>query len=286
MKIGWFSTGRDKAARDLLSTVVKKIREKEIPKTRISFVFSNREEGENEESDKFFALVRKYGFPLITFSSAKFKPDLQKENLPAFAKASTFAKATADKSAGREKWREEYDSQVIKLLERYRVDLIVLAGYMLIVSPLLCEKYKMINLHPAKPAGPKGTWQEVIWQLIRNREKESGVMMHLVTPELDAGPAISYCTYPIVGKKFNRLWQKLNCKLQITNLEEIIKKEGENEPLFKKIREEGLKREFPLIVYTIKNLANGKIKTKNNRIFVGNQYYPNGYCLNKEIKIT
>jgi len=264
-KIGWFSTGRDKAARDLLKTVYREIKKGNIS-VEISFVFSNREKGENPESDKFFVLVRKYGFPLIAFSSAKFRPDLRKKDL--------------------EEWRKEYHHRVIKLLKNYPIDLIVLAGHMLIVSAEICEKYKMINLHPAKPAGPKGTWQEVIWQLIRDKEKESGVMMHLVTPELDAGPAISYCTYSICGKKFDKLWQRLNAKLKIKNLEMIIKEEGESEPLFKKIREEGLKREFPLIVYTIKNLANGKIKIKNNQIFVGNQHYPNGYCLNKEIKVT
>jgi len=265
-RIGWFSTGRDKAARDLLKTVVKKIREKEIPNTQISFVFSNRKEGENLESDKFFSLVRKYQFPLVTFSSAKFKPDLRKENLPAFAKA------TAD----REKWREEYHRQVIKLIEKYPVDLIVLAGYMLIVSKEICEKYKTINLHPAKPGGPKGTWQEVIWQLIRNKEKESGVMIHLVTPELDAGPVVSYCTYSIRDRKFDRLWQ------QIVNLEEIIKKESE--PLFKKIRQEGLKREFPLIVQTLRSFAMDKIRIKDGKIFSGSQPLPNGFNLTSKIE--
>lgn len=249
-KLGWFSTGRDKAAQDLLKTVYREIKKGNIP-AQISFVFSNREMGESEESDKFFALVKRYGFPLVTFSSAKFKPDLRKENI--------------------ELWREEYHHQVIELLNIYSVDLIVLAGYMLIVSRELCEKYKLINLHPAKPGGPKGTWQEVIWQLLKNHDKESGVMMHLVTPELDAGPAISYCTYPIVGKKFDKLWKDLDCKLQITNLEGIIKKEGENEPLFKKIRAEGLKREFPLIVYTIRSFA------------LGTQLLPNGFNLTSEI---
>jgi len=208
---------------------------------------------------------------LVTFSALKFKPDLRKENLG--------------------KWRTEYHHQVIKLIEKYPVDLIVLAGYMLIVNAEICRRYKMINLHPAKPGGPKGTWQEVIWQLIRNKEKESGVMMHLVTPELDAGPPISYCTYPIVGKEFDRLRRQLEAKLKTPphplpppqvgkdkrkgkeivkmftpkTLERIIEEEGENEPLFKKIRAEGLKREFPLIISTIKNLANGKIKLNQKK---------------------
>lgn len=263
-KIGWFSTGRDKAARDLLKTVYREIKKGNIS-AQISFVFSNREMGESEESDKFFALVKRYGFPLVTFSSAKFKPDLRKENIPAPMKSG-------------ELWREEYHHQVIELLNIYSVDLIVLAGYMLIVSRELCEKYKLINLHPAKPGVPKGTWQEVIWQLLKNHDKESGVMMHLVTPELDAGPAISYCIYPIIGRKFDRLWKQLEEKLpprlrrgKTENLEQIIKKEGENEPLFKKIRAEGLKREFPLIVYTIRSFA------------LGTQLPPNGFNLTSQI---
>ncbi len=262
-RIGWFSTGRDKAARDLLKTVYREIKKGNIS-AQISFVFSNRELGESEESDKFFALVKRYSFPLVTFSSAKFKPDLRKENMKL--------------------WREEYHHQVIELLNIYSVDLIVLAGYMLIVSRELCEKYKLINLHPAKPGGPKGTWQEVIWQLIRNKEKESGVMMHLVTPELDAGPPISYCIYPIIGRKFDRLWKELDGKVKTENLEQIIKKEGENEPLFKKIRQEGLKREFPLIVQTIKSFASGKIKIVNGQVYANGQPHLNGFDLTKDIK--
>jgi len=72
-------------------------------------------------------------------------------------------------------------------------DLCVLAGYMLIVGPEMCTRFNMINLHPAAPGGPTGTWQDVIWQLIKQRARETGVMMHLVTPELDRGPVVSYC---------------------------------------------------------------------------------------------
>ena len=55
-------------------------------------------------------------------------------------------------------------------------------------------------------------------------------MMRLVTPELDRGPVITFCKYRI--KKHD----------------------------FEKIRQQGLKREFPLIVETLRLLAEGKIK--------------------------
>ena len=61
----------------------------------------------------------------------------------------------------------------------------------------------MINLHPAAPNGPDGTWQEVIWKLIEQRADHSGVKIHLVTEELDRGPTIAYCRYPIHSPAFD-----------------------------------------------------------------------------------
>ena len=58
--------------------------------------------------------------------------------------------------------------EIYKILPE-EIDFGVLAGYMWIVSPDFCEKVKLINLHPALPGGPKGSWQEVIWQLISCR---------------------------------------------------------------------------------------------------------------------
>ncbi len=55
-QLGWFSTGRDKAARDLLQAVRNSIKPGEI-KAEIAFVFSNREPAESKESDLFFKLV-------------------------------------------------------------------------------------------------------------------------------------------------------------------------------------------------------------------------------------
>ena len=66
-EIGWFSTGRDKAARDLLATVQNSIKQGEI-KAKIAFVFSNREPSESRDSDLFSRMVEGYHFPLISFS--------------------------------------------------------------------------------------------------------------------------------------------------------------------------------------------------------------------------
>ena len=252
-KIGWFSTGRDRMACELLKVVYESIEKKEIKNSAICFVFSNRERGESKFSDEFFKVVDELNIPLICFSSRKFKPDMRK-------------KALNEEKEGNskliKKWRSLYDEVIMRQIKPYPVDLILLAGYMLILGEKFCQEYKIINLHPSAPGGPKGTWQEVIWQLIEKKATQSGIMMHLVTPLLDAGPPLTYCKFSIRGERFNPLWKKMEKKLKDKSLKQIKKEEGENEPLFKAIREQGVKRELPLIVNTLKFLAEGKIKLK------------------------
>ena len=117
----------------------------------------------------------------------------------------------------------------------------------------------MLNLHPALPGGPKGTGQEVIWQLISARSAETGVMLHRVTPELDEGPAVTYCRFSGRGGQWDPLWELCEEKLLRLGLSAFIKEEGEKTPLFRKIREEGVRRELPLIVYTLKAFAEKEI---------------------------
>ena len=263
-QLGWFSTGRDKAARDLLQAVMSSIKLGEI-QAEIAFVFSNREPGESEASDSFFGLVKGYKIPLIYFSYQGFKT---KKGVPTTGQRDTLSL-----------WRLEYDREVMRRLENFYPDLCVLAGYMLIVGREMCQRNNMINLHPAAPGGPTGTWQEVIWQLMENRAQVTGVMMHLVTPELDQGPAVTYATFAIRGKPFDKYWSEVEGQ----PLGEI-KKQGENSPLFKLIREHGLAREFPLIISTLKAFSQGKIKiTADKKVSDAEGKPISGYNLTDEI---
>jgi len=219
--IGWFSTGRGEGARQLLQVAHSKIQSGEI-EGKIAFVFSNREPGEAEGSDQFFELVHNYNIPLVCLSSKRF--------------ASTQNVAATVNGEILPKWRLKYDREIMRKLQGFTPDLCVLAGYMLIVGEEMCHKYNMINLHPASPSGPKGTWQEVIWTLIENQAKETGVMMHLVTPELDRGPVITYCTFSIIGEPFDRHWQEIGKR----SIAELKKEQGENNALFRLIRQHGL----------------------------------------------
>ncbi len=262
--MGWFSTGRDKAARDLLIAVHQATQRGEI-KAEITFVCCDREPGESAESDLFIKLVEDYHLPLICFSYQKFK-----------AKQS----AIAPKPVGNlPSWRLDYDREVMERLEDFSPDLCVLAGYMLIVGREICRKYNMINLHPAAPGGPTGTWQGVIWQLIDTKARATGAMMHLVTPELDKGPPVAYCTFSIRGEPFDKYWQKI----------EVLPKNSpewreSRDSLFKLIRQHGLAREFPLIVSTIKAFSQGKIEITTEKQIVDSAGKPiKGYDLTKEI---
>ncbi len=246
-KIGWFSTGRDEQASVLLEDTCKAIEERRVENLAISFVFCNRERGEGKESDEFIDLVNRKGIPLILLSSKKFRPDLRK-------------KALKEKNESLlENWRILYDREIMKRIKRYPFRIIFLAGYMLILGPEFCRNYPVFNLHPAAPGGPRGTWQEVIWQLIEKKAKNTGLMIHRVTPELDSGPAITFCLFSIRGKRFDPLWDSFEKKLKKQGIEAIKAKEGENEPLFAAIREEQKKREFPLIISTLNLLSQGEI---------------------------
>jgi phosphoribosylglycinamide formyltransferase-1 len=178
------------------------------------------------------------GLPLATFSSLQFEPELRISDT--------------------EEWRRRHDREVMSLLPP--TDLDVLLGYMWVVGRGMCWLRDMINLHPALPGGPKGTYRDVIWKLIRSEATESGVTMHLVTPELDRGPSISYCRYPIRGAGLDRAWQQMEMRLSREgSLDSIRAAEGEENLLFSLIREEGVARELPLITETIKLFAKQRI---------------------------
>jgi len=247
-QFGWFSTGRDLAARQLLQATLDKIHEGFIP-GEIAYVFCDRERGETEQSDLFLDLAAELGLETITFSSRSFQPDLKQKD--------------------REGWRTEYHEGVMERIASHNQDIIVLAGYMLILSPEMCRRYPLINLHPALPDGPTGAWEEVIEELIREGADTTGAMMHLVTPELDRGPVVSYYSFPIKEGAFAPLWKDAS---------------AERGPLFWLIRQEGVRREIPLIVLTLKAVAGGGVRIMNGKVLDGTGNELGGLSLTQEVE--
>lgn len=171
--MGWFSSGADDEGQafDLLDAVHQDAQRGRLP-FRIEYVFCDRESSENPTSDQFLGAVSGTGLNLLTLSSKQFPSSHPRKS---------------------DAWRRAYDLEVLRHIVPYEVDLIVFAGYMRIVSSLLYGVYPIINLHPATPDGPEGTYEEVIERLIETHAPETGVMIHLVTGKLDKGPVISQC---------------------------------------------------------------------------------------------
>ena len=259
LRLGWFSTGRGAGSRGFLNLVQSQIVGGHLD-AAIEFVFSNREPGEAKGSDQFFELVARYGFPLVTLSSRRFRREHGGGSMSAH--------------------RTAFHEEALRLTSRFAPDLCVLAGYMLIISPEMCRRYVTINLHPALPGGPAGTWQEVIWKLIEQRAAESGVMVHAATEVVDEGPVLTYCSFPIQGGAFATLWEDAAGR----SMHEL-KAEGEDQKLFKAIRQEGLRREGPLLMNTLKELATGRIKVSAGRVLETGGAPAAGICLNDSVEL-
>ena len=268
-KIGWFSTGRGQGSLNLLHAIMAAIKNGRV-KADMGFVFCSREPGDAEGSDRYIKQVQEYSLPLVCFSSKRFKPDLRRQGI--------------QDPAALARWRRDYDREVMQQLGAPDVSITVLAGYMLVLGPEMCTSFDMVNLHPAAPTGPAGTWQEVIWQLIGQRAHESGNMMHLVIEELDKGPPITYGTFSIQGAAFDMLWADMEENLKHKTLQEIVREQGEQQPLFAKIRQEGARREIPLVVQTVKAFADGKIYLKGRHIIADGKSLAGPYCLNDDIE--
>ena len=97
--------------------------------------------------------------------------------------------------------REQFDADLAERVRAYQPDLIVLAGYMLVLSPAFLEKFphKVINLHPALPGAFPGTEgiQRTFDAYQRGEVEHGGCMIHWVVPEVDAGDVIVQRIVPI-----------------------------------------------------------------------------------------
>lgn len=86
--------------------------------------------------------------------------------------------------------RQSYDREIIVHLKEENIDFIVLAGYMLLLSPFFIKKYhhKILNVHPSLLPAFKGT--HAIKDAFLYRTKVTGVTIHFVDEKVDQGPII------------------------------------------------------------------------------------------------
>jgi len=137
-----------------------------------------------------------------------------------------------------------YDKALLDRLKAHRIDLIVLAGYLKILSPVLFEHYenKIINIHPSLlPAfGGDGFYgihvHEAVYQ---SGAKVSGATVHFVTEGIDSGPII---------------------------LQEAIALEQNWQPA--EIQAAVLEIEHPLLVKAVSLYCDNRLEIIDNRVYI------------------
>lgn len=185
-----------------LQAIIDAIERKEIP-AKIEVVIS--------DSPEAFALqrARKHGIPCQVLEAKSFSS------------------------------REEYDKEVIKVLEYYSIDLVILAGFMRVLSPLFVRAFpnRIMNIHPALlPSFPGLKAQK---KALGYGVKISGCTVHFVDEGVDTGPIIIQAAVPVYD----------------SDTEESLS-------------ERILKEEHRIYPEAIKLFAEGRLKVEGRKVFV------------------
>ncbi len=105
--------------------------------------------------------------------------------------------------------RENFDRVLVSEIKNFSPQLIVLAGYMRILTDYFIKQFSpnILNIHPSLL--PKYQGLNTYQRALDNGDKKHGVSIHVVTPQLDAGPVILQSEYPIEeGDDIHSMQQK------------------------------------------------------------------------------
>lgn len=127
--------------------------------------------------------------------------------------------------------REAFDAAMFDAIEAVQPDLIVCAGYLRIIGPAAIERFphRMINLHPSLL--PRHPGLHTHQRVLEAGDAEHGASVHIVTPELDAGPLLAQARVPVLA-------------------------DDSAEALAARVRQ----REHPLLVTTVAAIAGGELR--------------------------
>ncbi|EWH06713.1 phosphoribosylglycinamide formyltransferase [Pseudoalteromonas lipolytica SCSIO 04301] len=94
--------------------------------------------------------------------------------------------------------REAYDAELMDIIDSFEPNLVVLAGFMRILTPNLVQKFKgkMLNIHPSLL--PKYQGLNTHQRAIDAKDDVHGVSVHFVTEELDGGPVVLQAKVPVL----------------------------------------------------------------------------------------
>ncbi len=147
--------------------------------------------------------------------------------------------------------REAFDHRLQEIIDSQAPDIVVLAGFMRILTPEFTRHYegKMINIHPSLL--PKYQGLHTHQRAIDAGDQEHGATVHFVTAELDGGPAIVQAKVPILS--------------------------GDNaDDLAKRV----LEKEHKIFPLAVKWLTEKRVSMQNNRaVLDGDTLPPSGFIL-------
>ncbi len=97
-----------------------------------------------------------------------------------------------------EETRENYDERLAKLIQKYAPDLVVLAGFMRILTPGFIAQFpnQIVNIHPSLLPDYKG--RHTHQRVLNDGQAKHGASIHLVTAELDGGPLIAQASLDVL----------------------------------------------------------------------------------------
>jgi phosphoribosylglycinamide formyltransferase-1 len=140
---------------------------------------------------------------------------------------------------GDAKTREAYDAQLVEVLRAHGVELVVLAGFMRLVTPVLLAAYplRVVNVHPALlPAFP-GLHAER--QALAHGTRLTGVTVHFVDEQTDHGPILAQAAVPILPDDTE---ERLHARIQ--------------------------RQEHRLYPFAIQLLAEGRVRVEGRRVVI------------------
>ncbi len=117
--------------------------------------------------------------------------------------------------------REVFDAKLVKELKKEDLDLVVLAGFMRILTPVFTNSIKAVNLHPSLLPRHKGL--HAIERSYEDEYSEGGVTVHFVTSQLDGGAVIVQKSILKEGLSFKEYFQKIRAVEKEALAEAVLK---------------------------------------------------------------
>lgn len=110
------------------------------------------------------------------------------------------------------KVREEFDGEIVKVLKKYDVEFVVMAGWMRLVTQVFIDAFpgKMINIHPSLLPSFKGI--AAVEQALAAGVKITGCTVHLVSLEVDSGEILMQAAVPVLP---NDSLESLHARIQV-----------------------------------------------------------------------